>query len=209
MPAARQVVTRAPHRRVGFVACPWFQTQSIEYESLLERDFIRLALLNRNVCAIAHQPFLLDLGNLGRYTPDFLLVGPSLKTVVEVKPSAFSSNAKNTPRLARAGEILREKGYRFLVATEKFIHAEERHERAAILLRHARSHLPTEASERVLVAASRFPKGIAIRALASNAAVSISTVLTLIGRRHLRTDQSLSFGEQEIVYPTGERHDDL
>lgn len=57
MPAARKVVTRAPHRRVGLIACPWFQPNTIEYESLLERDFVRLALLDPDVSSISHQPF--------------------------------------------------------------------------------------------------------------------------------------------------------
>ena len=69
MQAARKVVTRSPHRRVGLIACPWFQSTPIEYESLLERDFVRLALLDLEISSIAHQPFSLDLGELGTYFP--------------------------------------------------------------------------------------------------------------------------------------------
>jgi hypothetical protein len=206
MPNARQVVTRSPHRRVGLVACPWFQALQVEYESLLERDFIRLALLDRNICAISHQPFVMNLGDLGRYTPDFLLLGKTSKIVVEVKPSEFSSNSRNRPRLARANEMLRLQGYRFFIATEKFIHSDKRHERAAILLRHARSHLPLDISQKILHEASRAPEGVALQTLGARAAVPLATVLTLIGQRLLRIDPSLRFDEETLVFPTGADH---
>ncbi|MDP9154871.1 MAG: TnsA endonuclease N-terminal domain-containing protein [Pseudomonadota bacterium] len=206
MPIVRQVVTRSPHRRVGLVACPWFQALPVEYESLLERDFIRLALLDRDISAISHQPFVMDLGDLGRYTPDFLLLSSSSKVVVEVKPSEFASNSKNGPRLARANEMLRLQGYRFFVATEKFIHSDKRHERAAILLRHARSRLPADISREVLHKASCAPEGVAIQTLAVRAAVPVPTVLALIGQRLLRIDSSLRFNNEALVFPTGEDH---
>lgn len=203
MPAARKVVTRSPHRRVGLIACPWFQPNTIEYESLLERDFVRLALLDPDVSSISHQPFLLDLGEFGNYVPDFLLVGPTRKLVVEVKPEQRALNAKNKPRLACAERVLKERGFDFLVATEKFIRWDKRHERASILLRYARSQLSADLSQRVAKVASRHQQGITIRALASEAQTSIDTVLHLVGRRCLRINKALSFDEDQLVYPSG------
>lgn len=203
MPAARKVVTRAPHRRVGLIACPWFQPNTIEYESLLERDFVRLALLDAEVSSISHQPFLLDLGEFGSYVPDFLLVSPARKLVVEVKPEERALNTKNKPRLACAERILREQGFGFLVATEKFIRRDKRHERASILLRYARSQLPADLCKRVTEVASGHPQGITIRALASKTQTSVDTVLHLVGRRRLRINKALSFDEDQLVYPSG------
>ncbi|MDQ7978041.1 TnsA endonuclease N-terminal domain-containing protein [Paraburkholderia sp. SARCC-3016] len=203
MASVRKVVTRSPHRRVGLIACSWFQSTPIEYESLLERDFVRLALLDPEVTSIVHQPFFIDLGALGRYVPDFMLTGPEQRLVVEVKPEEHSVSVRNKPRLQRASEMLREKGFDFMLATEKWIKADGRHERAAILLRHARSHLAPELTTRVLALAARSPDGIALGTLASTAGVPASAVLHLLGRRFLRTNAALSFSDSQRVYPFG------
>lgn len=203
MPAARKVVTRSPHRRVGLIACPWFQPNVIEYESLLERDFVRLALLDPQVSSISHQPFSLNLEEFGTYVPDFLLVGPRRKLVVEVKPEEHALNTRNKPRLAYAERLLQERGFQFLVATEKFVRKDDRHERASILLRYARSQLPIDLTRRVLAIASNFSQGIAIRTLASKAQTSTDTVLHLVGRRRLLTNEALNFEDDQLVCPSG------
>lgn len=203
MSGVRKVVTRSPYRRVGLVACPWFQPGAIEYESLLEWDFLRLAVLDLEISSISEQPFTMDLGQFGNYTPDFLLVRKHGKTVVEVKPSVHAANPKHSARLECAARILADKGYRFLVATEQYIHADKRHERAGVLLRHARSRLPFELTARVLTIASRHPKGIAIDKLVRTAGVPTSTVLHLIGRRQLGISRSLRFDDFQFVYPIG------
>ncbi|MDO3606382.1 TnsA endonuclease N-terminal domain-containing protein [Ralstonia pseudosolanacearum] len=203
MPAARKVVTRSPHRRVGLIACPWFQPTPIEYESLLERDYVRLALLDLEISSIAHQPFSLNLGEFGTYFPDLLLVGPDKKVVVEVKPDHRARNKKNKPRLACAERILQDKGFQFIVATEKQIHRGKRHERASVLLRHARSHVSKGITERIIAIASLSPKGTTIRDLACEASTSVETVLHLVGRRRLRINKAFDFDEDRLVYPVG------
>lgn len=199
----RDVITRSPHRRAGFVACPWFQSSPIEYESLLERDFIRLALLDLKSHAIEHQPFFIDLNELGEYTPDFLLLKKGRKVVVEVKPDEHAENERNRPRLARARTILRPAGYEFIVATEKEIRSNGRHNRAAILLRHARSHLNPDKVSLLKSHAARFPSGIPIGALAASTGLPVSTVLHVIGRRGLRINSELDFSDSRLVFPIG------
>lgn len=203
MPSARKVVTRSPHRRVGLIACPWFQPDAIEYESLLERDFVRIALLDPEFSSICHQPFSLNLGELGTYVPDFLLVGTTRKLVVEVKPERRARNARNKPRLACAERLLQDQGFDFMVATEEFIHRGKRHERASILLRHARSQVASHLTSRVLAVASSSNGGIEIRELASKAQTSIETVLHLVGRRRLQINNTLHFNDDQLVYANG------
>ncbi|PMS16554.1 hypothetical protein C0Z18_23095 [Trinickia dabaoshanensis] len=207
MSGVRKVVTRSPNRRVGTVACPWFRTTPIEYESLLERDFIRLSILDPHVSSISEQPFTLALGGLGRYTPDFLLMHTGGPIVVEVKPRARASDPTVSPRLESAARVLADKDYRFLIATEDFIRGNKRHERAGVLLRHARSHLQSSVTSRTLNIASKYSKGIAIRQLATQAGVPESAVLHLVGRRLLRIGQSLCFTGSQLVYPIGGSHD--
>jgi hypothetical protein len=203
MPGIRRVVTRSPHRRVGLVACPWFQANAIEYESLLERDFIRLAVLDLENSSVSEQPFTMNLGQFGKYTPDFLLTRKDGKTIVEVKPRGYALSKKHGPRLEYARRLLADKGYRFLVVTEEHIRGDYRHERAGILLRHARSRLPFEETARVQAFAYRHPEGIAINKLAEIAGVPSSTVLYLIGRRQLRINASLHFNASQLVHPIG------
>lgn len=201
MTGVRKIVSRSPHRRVGRIACPWFQQCAIEYESLLERDFVRIALLNSEISAIIHQPFFVDLGEHGRYIPDFLLLGPKKNVVVEVKPDKHANNSRNKPRLSCAAELLARQGYKFLVASEITIHAGGRHERAALLLRYARSHLAPALVTNIVSAAARYPGGISIRDLAADAAVPTQAVLQAIGRRHLRIGTTLACGEDDLVHP--------
>lgn len=66
----RQVVTRSPHRRVGYVSCRWFQEQQIQYETLLEQSFVRIALLCPGVTSIESQPFKLSLPSGGTTHPE-------------------------------------------------------------------------------------------------------------------------------------------
>lgn len=209
MPSARQIVSRSPHRRAGRIACPWFQDTSIEYESLLERDFVRLALLDPLVSSVAHQPFILDLQELGSYIPDFLLCGTKGKLVVEVKPEKYAINSRHGPRLQRAEKRLRERDYRFMLATEKTIHDGRRHERAAVLLRHARSHLTDELRSHVLACATKFPRGVSIGDLASSAGVPTTAILHLVGRRLLKINNALHFDDSQLVFPIGGRNGDL
>lgn len=206
MSGVRQVVSRAPHRRVGYIACPWFQPTPIEYESLLERDFVRLALLDLQNTAIEFQPFIVDPGqDFGKYVPDFLLKRSGRDAVIEVKPEVHVSGDKHRKRLQCAAEVLAGQGYDFVVATEKLIRDDKRHERAGILLRHARSHIPLEITARALAIASDYPDGIAIADLAAIAGVPASTVLHLVGRRQLRIDPSLYLDDTRKVYPTGRK----
>ncbi|MBA9894750.1 hypothetical protein D7S55_26520 [Ralstonia pickettii] len=75
----------------------------------------------------------------------------------------------------------------------------KRHVRASILLRHARSRLPSKLTSRVIVIALAHPEGIQICKLAAGAQTSIETVLHLVGRRHLRINSALDFDDNQLV----------
>jgi hypothetical protein len=204
MSGTRKIVTRAPHRRVGLIACAWFQPKPIEYESLLERDYARKALLDLCNTSIEHQPFHINLETpYKRYTPDYLLRRGDKKLVIEVKPREIAQSEKNRARLQHVREILADTGYDFVVETEESIRADRVHERAGLLLRYARSHLPAEITNRVIEIASAHPDGITIDDLAVAADVPTSIVLHLVGRRMLRIDASLYMDGGCMVYPLG------
>lgn len=202
---SRDVVTRSPHRRVGLIACPWFQSKAVAYESLLERDFVRLSLFDLDISSITHQPFKVELGERAGsyYIPDFLLVGEKKKVVVEVKPERFARNARHAPRLSKAKEILEAAGFSFVIATEERIQRKGCQDRAAILLRHARGHLNPDVLARILTKASRAPEGIRIGVLAREAGVASYAILHAVGRRLLRINSDFSISENGLVYPIG------
>lgn len=129
--------------------------------------------------------------------------------VVEVKPEARAQTPQNTSIHKFAKEILRAQGYEFLVTTDAVIRAQKRHDRAAILIRHARSHLPLSIVNETIRIAGQFPDGISIGRLASVAGVPITTILHLIGRRRMRINRMLDFSASQIVYPIGGDYGDL
>lgn len=190
MSPVRPVVTRSPHRRVGYIPCPWLQSHHVAYESLLECRFVRVALLYPALKEILHQPFRLDLGDLGTYTPDYLLRCASYDdVVVEVKPQAFIS--KHAHKLQAAKAALDKRGLCFLVCSEHEIAANGRDERAGEILRHARSHLPQEVIEnlRVRLQGLQFP--MSVSALAKILGTTHEQISYLIGRRLLHLGPSL------------------
>lgn len=180
----RKVVTRSPHRRVGYVSCPWFQGAQIQYESLLELSFVRIAMLCPTVRSIESQPFKLELGNGAFYTPDFLLeCDQAQRVVVEVKPMAFVS--KHRQKLLAAKHVLERHGFDFHLATDEEIHLDDRHDRAAVMLRYARSS-ESEAlvrSSRESLDRLRFP--ISAQRLSGSLGVEVHDIRGLIGRRAL------------------------
>src|ERR1700743_2105877 len=56
MKPVRTVITRAPHRSVGAIHEPWFQSEPIQHESRLEKQCIEILLLTPGVVRIEDQP---------------------------------------------------------------------------------------------------------------------------------------------------------
>ncbi len=208
----RKVVTRSPHRRVGIISCPWLQSTPVEYESLLERDFVRLALLSPGLVAIYSQPFTIDLGEAGTYTPDFLLsYSKSVRLVVEVKPDIYSRSEKNSALFAAAAQKLNESGFDFSVATDTRIRRRDRHGSGAVLLRYARSHFDPAEIQRALAYVHINPEGISVEEICAKAQVRKELILHLIGQRKLSLNRNLEFSSKQIVKlnSKGDGHDNL
>lgn len=205
MEPARRIVTRSPHRRVGYISCPWLQGHHIEYESLLECRFARIALLYPPLREIFHQPFRLDLGELGTYTPDYLLRCASHDDiVVEVKPWKFVG--AHAAKLRAAQTFIGKRGLSFFVCTEREIAANDRDERASEILRHARSHMPKGFVENLMtkLQGQQFP--MSVSALVRHIGATQEQIKYLIGRRQLHLAPSLS--DARVFYGTDkENHD--
>jgi TnsA-like endonuclease N terminal len=89
----------------------------VVYESRLELARLLLADFDRQVAAIAAQPFLVTApaedGRTRRHVPDFLLVDRGgLVTVVNVKPADRLGDPKVARSLAWAGAVFESRGWR-------------------------------------------------------------------------------------------------
>jgi hypothetical protein len=204
----RPVVTRSPHRRVGYIPCPWLQSHHVAYESLLECRFVRVALLYPALKEILHQPFRLDLGELGTYTPDYLLRCASQDDiVVEVKPQQFINT--HAHKLEAAKVVLEKRGLSFLVCTEYEIGVDGRDERAGVILRHARSQLPRSLVDSLVAQFQGLSFPMSISALATHLGTTREQINYLIGRRLLHLAPSLSDSRIFNYTDKGNRHGDF
>lgn len=185
----RKVFNRSPHRRVGFIACSWFQEDYLEYESLLELSFARIALLCPGLTRIQSQPFV-DLPGFPKYTPDFRLDFDASPTMfVEVKPSVHLERHRQA--LNAAGTILKSHGFQFLIATDDLIHHQDRHVRASVFIRYARSHHSPHVVEMAMsrVVAHGLPS--ALCELEAAGVCSVELLRHLVGIRRLVVEPSL------------------
>lgn len=115
--------------------------KTIQYESLLEKDFIHLMNFNDRVLDITEQPFTIKYetknGKTNTYTPDFLVEfkqpsylnpqKPIKSLLVEVKPSKkFLKDWKILkPKFKQAIKLCKEKEYQFKIFNENRIRSQE------------------------------------------------------------------------------------
>lgn len=96
-------------------------TRLIPYESLLERERLLAADFDREVVAIASQPFGLTgqvRGAQRRHVPDFLLTGADgTPMVVDVKPARLTTRPEVAEILEWTGHLMHERGWRYEVWT--------------------------------------------------------------------------------------------
>lgn len=99
----------------------WSATMSdlVGYESLLERDRLMLADFDRDVVAVASQPFGitgLDGDVVRRHVPDYLLLKRDGSVeVVDVKPARLVDKPKVAEVLGWTGRVLAGRGWRYSV----------------------------------------------------------------------------------------------
>lgn len=195
----RKVVTRSPHRRVGYISCPWLQEEQVEYESLLELNFARIALLCPGLVSIRSQPFAIELPGGAKYTPDFRLdFASKLAVIVEVKPSKFVR--QHQEKLDAAAELLRSHGFTYLIATEEQIYKDGRDARASVYIRYARSHYADDVVRDALVKLQAQVSPGSIDKLAQCVGCPRELVLHLIGVRQLTVGPSLL--PDQISFPS-------
>lgn len=92
MKPARKVVTRSPHREVGYLAGASVGEAEVEHESHLEKSFAVLAVVSSVVRGLESQPFKIiwtdPNGSEHLYTPDYrVTLTDGTEVIVELKPA--------------------------------------------------------------------------------------------------------------------------
>ena len=97
----------------------------IDFESLLERDFLVLTRFRYPTAKIEEQPlrvpYVSALGRKSHYTPDFLVeYDRGLPELIEVKPAKMLIEKRDEfrDRFAAAAEFAEEKGWQFIIRSE-------------------------------------------------------------------------------------------
>lgn len=184
IPPKRTTASRLPPRRsaascCGSVICHR-QNRELVFESLLERDFVQMAMANREVAHIQDQPpavsFVARDGRTRKHVFDFLLTMVSgRKVAIAVKPSARLASGKlqDVVRRIAASDSGKRFADEFRILTEREI-TRSRAENARLILRarllrneedvrrlarHASSHIGPVRVAELLAAYQPFGRG--------------------------------------------------
>jgi hypothetical protein len=125
MARVRRVISRSPGRVV--YKFPSIKLGKTVYcESGPELDYAYLLDPDQSVIFFQEQPGKIKYylnGKLHKYTPDFLVIRPNKKQIVEVKPASKASAEKYKILFRIIEAICLEAGYEFIVVTDEEIRA--------------------------------------------------------------------------------------
>ncbi len=120
MPPVRRAFNRGKNI-VGYF--PSVKTgRMVNFESLLERDFIVLLDFEPQVTSFAEQPFHISYqvaDKTHKYTPDFYVVSAGYNWVCECKPVRFQDTPENLIKFAAAHAWCETRGWSFRVITDE------------------------------------------------------------------------------------------
>lgn len=142
---AREFVKKSAVRPTGYFASRKSQAM-VQFESMLERDFLALAEVLPEVVSVASQPVTLAYRLDGRkrfYTPDFLVQTQRRRIVVEVKPASKLDEVwRLKEQIFRRHFMSQGRDYRIL--TEEWIRREPRHSNVRLLKAQRQRNVPSE-----------------------------------------------------------------
>jgi len=195
-PSSRKVVHRSPSHTVRLLNLPHLQSEAIEADSSVERDFVHCAALYPGVMSIHSQPFKLTL-NIGTYTPDYLVkFKDGSRAVVEVKPEKFIANSQE--KFEQAKCQLAEFDIPFVLARDTFLRRQGLADRALFIRRYAKGSTSTSDMQRCLELLENFGGELSVKQL-SDAGTSRTTILYMVSHHQLLISADLQFGDDAKV----------
>ena len=139
----KNIIGRFPSVKLG---------RSVEFESLIERDYIYLLDFDTAVTWFAEQPFTIEYQHEGKkltYTPDFHVIRDGQQIVVECKPAKYVNSAINQRKFQAARAWCEAKGWHFEVATDAEIRGGHRLTNVRRLTQFARYSIPPQTKEQI------------------------------------------------------------
>ena len=138
----RKVIRRGSKRTTGKFPTLKPKKRSVHWESPLERDFLFLLEIDRDVISYREQPlkikYVLD-GKEHLYTPDYLVERVNKKQLIEVKPKEKVQKYELIFRTVSS--ICERNGYEFVVVTEEQIRVQPRLNNIKFLWRYSRTQI--------------------------------------------------------------------
>lgn len=119
----------------------------IDYESLIERDFIYLLEFEQDVIWYAEQPLTISYQHNEKelsYTPDFHVLWGGRDVLVECKPQEFAESDRNQLKFKAAQAWCAARGWTFRVITDVQLRSGYRLHNIKLLTQFARYHVETE-----------------------------------------------------------------
>jgi hypothetical protein len=205
MKPARKVVTRSPHRSVGYVACAGIDGSHAEHESSLEKSFVLIANVCSCVKGLGPQPFRIEWRDsedkVRTYVPDFQVhFNDGSKAVIEVKPEKFV--AKNRELFQAATKHLARANQNFYVLTDKQL-TPARTDTALLMRRYRRTALPADQVEH----ATRLVTDGLSWTEAQSSAVPLHVWYGLLGQRLVHIKVADLQATTRLFLGRGEEHD--
>lgn len=137
----------------------------VDFESLIERDYIYLIDFDRAVTWYAEQPLVIQYTHEGRaftYTPDFHLLRHGRHILVEVKPEKYVYKPDNQRKFEAARSWCEARGWLFQIVTETEIRSGFRLQNLKRLTQFARYNVSNQVKEQILSVVGRLPAPVTI-----------------------------------------------
>lgn len=144
----------------------------VDYESLIERDFIYLLEYEQDVTWYTEQPLTIPYRHQDKdlaYTPDFYVVRSGRNVVVECKPEKFADSEENRPKFDAARAWCADNGCAFRVVTDAHLRSGYRLQNVKFLVQFARYRIEQEMQDRIRAFLATTPPPVTVADVMVNA----------------------------------------
>jgi len=124
----------------------------VDFESLIERDFIYVLDFEQDVEMFIEQPLSIEYEQAGRilhYTPDFWIIKTGQPILVECKPEKRVDLPENQRKFAAAQRWCGARGWQYQVVTEEQLRRGPRLANIRLLTQFARYNIQSEVKSRI------------------------------------------------------------
>lgn len=117
------------------------------WESQLERDYLYLLEIDPDVLGYEEQPLKVRYslnGEIRKYTPDLRVVRHNRRQIVEIKDEKTANEEEYVELFRRVAPICQQKGYEFVVVTERAIRNQPMLKNIKLIYKYAKTVVSSE-----------------------------------------------------------------